>query len=276
MTRLAAISIFLFGCNSSSPSPFFTADASADSRASSDAPSAPSHQGEINVEMTVPYTNGDPASTTITGELVLDERSCMRTSIPPCEVVSCPPSATEMLADPGMLHVGTPTGGDFGTDPGEYPIMYTANEVPWGPGDAIPVHTDGSGTAPALSATLTTPVAIDAGFTGPVYFQHMSRSAPLHVTWIAASGDVDIVMVQAAFNEPTTTITCTFDGSAGAGDIPADVTAKLVVSTDAAGIGDTHVHEYAAENMTITAGSFAVDVRALRGYYLQEKWYEVQ
>jgi hypothetical protein len=274
MSRLAAIFLFLCACNSASPSQ--PADATLDSSASPDAPLAPPDYGEINIEMLVPGFDGESASTTITGGLVIDERSCTRTTIAPCEVVSCPSGTRERLADPGMLHVGTPTGGDFGTESGEVPIMYMANEVPWGPGDAIPVHADGTGAVPTFSATLTTPYVLDAGFDGPKFSQHMSRSAPLHLTWMPASGDVDVTMVQLAANESTTTITCTFSGSAGAGDVPADATAKLAVSLEASGVGDTEVRAYAADNMTITAGSFAVHVRAVRGYDDQSMLYMVQ
>jgi hypothetical protein len=269
MTRITSICICLVACNSQSAD---SPDAS--SQPDVDAMSAPTHEGDIVIEMIVPGFNGDPTTTNISGGIVSKEGTCTRATSSMCEVVSCPSGAQEMFAAPGMLHVGTPTG-SFGVDPGEFAITYSANEVPWAAGDPIPVKTDGK-TVPMFSTTLTTPHVVDAGFNGPVLTQNMSRSTALHVTWMPQPGEVDVVVHQTAANTPTTTITCAFNGSAGAGDIPGEATAKLAVSTDAAKLGDTKVRWYAADTKAIVAGDYGVNVRVLRGYYDQYKQYEVQ
>ena len=274
MSRFASLSIFLFACNSNPASEDLDA-AIGDARAVDGMP-LPSKVGTLDLMLSMHSFQGDPNTTKIKGGFVRAEGTCTRTPGSPCEVLSCPKGQTEVLSSPGKLHIAIPGGGgEFGWDPGAYPVTFSANAVPWAAGETIALRSDGA-DVPAFSATLASPNTLDAGYQGPMFAQKMQHASSLRVTWTPAVGEVVVTMKQEWIGIPTTTISCSFAGQDGYGDVPAAAIGKLSYSPSPNGLGDTIVEAWLANTKTVVAGDYAVRVRALRGYSDQQLYYVVQ
>ena len=179
----------------------------------------------------------------------------------------------ETLASPGKLHL-TFVGGEFGWDPGAFPVHFSADAIPWAAGEMIKIKSDGKDVPPFVIAA-PSPKTLDAGFDGPMLDQTMKRSEPLSVQWPPVAGLVVVTIEQnARMDRPRTTITCTYQGTAGVAQINTDSLAKLSVTPSS--YSDTDVRAWLADKQTVTAGDYAVELRTVRNYSDQVKRYRVQ
>jgi hypothetical protein len=267
MSRYAFLSLFLVACAADPDGP------TPDPNTPPDAAAEPTNHGWLEVRMLPPAFEGDAPETSISGGFIAANNGCEHLTFGACEVRRCGVGVDETLASPGKLHL-TFEGGEFGWDPGAFPVQFSADAIPWAAGEMIKIKSDGKDVPPFVVAA-PSPKTLDAGFEGPMLDQTMRRSEPLSVQWPAVPGTVVVTIDQnARTDRPRTTITCTYSGPAGAAQINTDSLAKLSVTPTS--YADTDVRAWLAEKQTVTAGDYSVELRALRNWSDQIKRYRVQ
>lgn len=267
MFRYALLSLFLVACTSEPDGPV------TDPGTTPDAMPEPAKHGWLEVRMLPPAFDGDTPQTSVDGGFIAANNGCEHVTFGACEVRRCGVGVDETLASPGKLHLNF-IGGEFGWDPGAFPVHFSADAIPWAAGEMIKIKSDGKDVPPFVVAA-PSPKTLDAGFDGPLLDQVMKRSEPLAVQWPATPGTVVVTIDQnASTTRPRTTITCTYSGPAGAAQINTDALGKLSVTSGS--YSDTDVRAWLAEKQTVTAGDYSVELRALRNYSDQVKRYKVQ
>lgn len=268
MSHVTSVALSLFvvlaACAEEGSSP--STDGGTPDASAADGPPAPSKRAWLDVQL-LPSGFTNSATTTIDGAFVASDGACTHRVIGACDVQRCPVGAQPMLADPGKLTIGPfPKGGQFGWDPGAFPIHFTADFLPWAAGEAIELSSAGD-VVPAFAVSLPSPRTLDAGYDGPRSAQALDRAMPLPVSWQAASGDVVVTLEQiSADSLPRTQISCTFAGSTAGAWIPTEVLALLSPSPAVWTTGDVELRAWLATTATVDAGDYRVRVRALRNF----------
>jgi hypothetical protein len=234
----------------------------------------PTKRGWLEVRMLVPAFESIDPETTIAGGFIAAPNGCEHTTLGACEVHRCPTNVTETLASPGKLHLFFPGAGEFGWDPGAFPIHFAADAIPWAAGEMIKLHADGK-DVPPFTLAVPSPRTLDAGFEGPLLDQTLSRSSSLQFSWPSTPGTVVVTVEQNSRSDrPKTQITCKFSGPAGSAQIPTTALSQLAPTSSA--YTDTEVRGWLAETQVVTAGDYLIELRALRNWSDQVKRYKVQ
>lgn len=267
--------LLLAACTEEGSSPLTDGGAAGDG-ASTDAPAVPAKRGWLDVQL-LPSGFTDSADTTIYGGFVSSDGACTHKVLANCEVTRCPVGALPTLADPGKLTVGPfPGGGQFGWEPGAFPIYFSADIIPWAAGESIKIAGAGD-EVPAFATSLPSPRTLDAGYDGPRVSQSLDRTMQLGVSWTAATGDVVVTVDQTrADSLPRTQISCTFAGSTGGAWVPTDALAFLSTTPAVWTTGDVEVRAWLATTANVDAGDYRIRVRALRTFEDQRTSYIVR
>jgi hypothetical protein len=229
------------------------------------------HRAQVDVELFVPEFAGQRPRVRIVGRFVASQGPCTQTISGSCEIRQCPAGSREALADPGRLEIPLPAGGEFGWEPGPYPIYFAADNEPWETGDHLTLMGAGSEDVPAFSISALVPGVTDAAPVPDV----LDRSMPYHVAWTPVIGPGEVLLTLASKDtpdRPVTDIACAFDASLGAADIPPDVLASLPPSN----WPDTEENVWIERSAETIAGDYAVRLRVMASYAFDNRYILVQ
>ncbi|GEM_PF-7133700 len=268
--------LVLAGCDTDGSSPATDAGDPSSADGSVDSAPAPTKRGWLDVQL-LPSGFSNSADTSIYGAFIASDGACTHRILANCEVQRCPVGVLPVLADPGKLTVGPfPGGGQFGWEPGAFPIYFSADIIPWAADEVIKIGGAGD-DVPAFATSLPSPRTLDAGYDGPRSSQPLDRTMQLPVSWQPAVGNVVVTIDQTrADSLPRTQISCTFAGSTGGAWIPTDVLAFLATTPAVWTTGDVELRAWLATTANVDAGDYRIRVRALRSFDDQRTSYIVR
>lgn len=138
---------------------------------------------------------------------------------------------------------------------GKYPPLSLAGLDAWSGGESLVVSAAG-GEVPAFSGNVIAPapsVTLSAPAVSPTVKVDVDRSKPLSVSWTGAgAGTLTVSTTGTMTGGGSASVTCRFDASKGAGQMPAKLLSKLPAGTGSFGASISVTSEAKAGTYSVT------------------------
>jgi len=180
---------------------------------------------------------------------------CQQTSSGACTVSSCAAVGPQTLASAGTLTL-TVNGSSVATSTpnvqgGGY---YMTSPLVFAPGDVLGVSGSGADVPAFATRTITAPSKIAVATPSVI-----STSQDLTLTWTGGESDAKVIIgiARGAFNG-STSVSCTFDATAGTGTVP-----KAQLASMQSGVLTGNLTVGQQRTTTFASGAFVIDLSAI-------------